>query len=215
MTASKTPRLGLMSPVGSDAFVTQDFATTFAALDANPGVAVVANAAARPTSYTAAQNGSLVYQADLNIVWVWSQPSSSQVGQWVRVGNTGLLAGFGNGGSVSTSTTNYANGPTVMSGSLTVPGGRPLLILLAWGQLDNYYGRSVVSYWENNVRIQDIPHYGYQGDLTGDVTWIQRPAVSSSLALTVKVTVAAYNAAPPNGGATSTMGNSGITIWEL
>lgn len=216
MTASKTARLGLMSPVGSDAFVTADFSQTMAILDANPGVLPVANAAARPTTYTAAQHGSQVYQTDLNIVWSWYQPNSGVTGQWVRVGNTGYLGQFANSGTVATSTTAYANGPTITSGTITVPGGRPILVLVSWDRLDNQYKRSVVSYWENNVRIVDKLFPGYTSDVTAGSFWLYRaPAPVSSLSLTIKLTLAAYNAAAPNGGGTSTIGNGLFAVFEV
>lgn len=215
MTASKTSRLGLMNPVGSDAFVTSDFSQTFGILDQNPGVLPVANAAARPTSYGTAQHGSLVYQTDLGIMLAWNQPNSGVTGQWVRVGTAGYLGISQNSGTVSTSTTAYANGPTVLSGTVTVPGGRPYLVLISWDRLDNQYGRSVVSYWENNVRIVDKAVYGWTGDFTDRVLWFYRAAPSAATALTVKLTLAAYNAAPSNGGGTSTIGNAILALIEV
>lgn len=216
MTASKTSRLALMNPVGSDAFVTADFSQTFGILDQNPGVLPVPNAASRPTTYNAAQHGSLVYQTDLNIVWAWYQPNSGTTGQWTRVGNTGYLNGYVNSSTISTSTTSYSSGPTIVSGSVTVPGGRGILVLWSWDRLDNQYGRSVVSYWENNVRIADKAFYGYTGDITLGSYWIYRnPAPVSSLALTIKLTLAAYNAAAPNGSGTSTIGNGSFAVFEV
>lgn len=216
MTASKTARMGLMNPVGSDAFVTSDFSQTFGILDQNPGVLVVANAAARPTNYTAAQNGSLVYQSDLNVLWVWTQPNSGTVGQWTRVGTSGFLGQFSNSGTVSTSTTSYANGPQVCSGTVTLPGGRPILAMFSWDYITNGYGRTVLSYWENNVRIYDRPIFGYTGDITSGATWLYRnPAPVSSLSLTVKLTISTYNAAAPNGGGTSTISNGAMAVFEL
>jgi hypothetical protein len=205
-----------MNPVGSDAFLTTDFAQSFAVLDANPGVPVAPNAAARPSNYTASQHGSIVYQADLNILWVWYQPNSGVVGYWNRIGHFGTLGQFNNTGTVSTSTTNYSVGPTIVSGTVTVPGGRPLLLMWSWDRLDNNYGRSIISYWENNVRIVDKAFYGYTGDITTETYWwLSNPAPVNSLSLTVKLTLAAYNAAPPNGGATSTIGNASLTVIEM
>lgn len=216
MTASKTARLGLMSPVGSDAFLTSDFSQTMGILDANPGVPVVANAAARPTAYTAAQHGSMVYQADLNLLWVWYQPNSGTTGFWQRVNSTGFLGQFSNSGSVSTSTTNYSVGPTVASGTITVPGGRSIMVLMGWDRLDNNYNKCMVSYWENNVKITDKLFYAAgSSDATAAMFYLQRnPAPVNALSLTVKMTIAAYNAAPSNGGGTSTMTGGVLTVWE-
>lgn len=216
MTASKTARLALMNPVGSDAFVTSDFSQSFSILDQNPGVFVVPNAASRPTNYAVPQHGSLVWQTDLAIMWAWNQPNSGTVGSWVRVGKKGFLGQFTNSGTVSTSTTAYANGPTVLSGTVTVPGGNSLVLMWSWDRLDNGYGRSVISYWENNVRMVDKAFYGYTGDITtSNYWWVSNPAPVNALTLTVKLTIAAYNAAAPNGGGTSTIGNASLAVFEL
>jgi hypothetical protein len=212
MTASKTARLGLMNPVGSDAFVTADFAQAFGILDANPGILPVANQSSRPTSYTASQHGSLVYQTDLNILWSWYQPSSGVVGQWQRVGNIGYLNQFSNSGTVGTTTVNYSSGSSVITGTVTVPGGRPILVMLSWTRLDSTKGASVLSYWENNVKISDTEFYGWTGDSTSDTFWFYRnPAPNSSLSLSVKLTIAAKNGL----GGTSTIGNSNLAIFEM
>lgn len=216
MTANNTSRLRLMSPVGSDAFVTTDFSTTFGILDQNPGVLPVDNAAARPSNYTTAQHGSQIIQMDLGILWTWYQPSSGVAGVWQRVGNTGFLAEFGNSGVVSTSTTNYAAGPTVASGTFTLPGGRPMLVMISWLRFDNYYGPCIASYWENNTRVLDIPWYGSQGGFSPGTFWLYRnPAPSASLSVTTKLTIASYNASPPNGGGTTAMGNANLAFFEV
>lgn len=126
MTASKTPNLGLMSPVGSDPFVTQDFADTMAILDLNPGIRTVANQASRPTGWTAAQHGRRVYQADQQIEWVWHMPSSGTPGVWKRTYPKGLLANVVNYSTIGTSNTNYGAGPTLVeANNVIIPGGRP------------------------------------------------------------------------------------------
>ena len=216
MTASKTPRLGLMNPVGSDAFVPLDFSSSFIKLDANPGVLPVPNAAARPADYTAAQHGSLVHQLDLNILWSWNQPTSGSAGAWRRVGNTGLLGSSVPTGSTSTTTTSYNSGVQVAALSVTVPGGRPIQVNISWTELGNTYEKSVVSYWENNVRILDRV-FGFLRPpvaSAGDFTFARDPAPNASLVLATKVTIASYAAAAPNGGGTTQMGGGQITIWE-
>ena len=141
MTASKTPNLGLMNPVGSDPFNTSDFADTMSKLDLTPGVLVVANAASRPTSWSAAQHGRLVWQADLNIMWVWNQPSSGVAGAWLRQGTKGWLGGSFNASQVNTTAISVATAPTVVSYSATVPGGRCILVNMRWLYIGNDQAR--------------------------------------------------------------------------
>jgi hypothetical protein len=216
MTTSKTSRLGLMSPTGSDAFVTQDFADTTAILDANPGVYVCANAAGRPTTYTSAQDGSLVYQKDLRVLLAWDQVSSGVTGTWKRINPIGFLGQMSNSGSVSTSTRTYSSGPTIVTGTITVPGGRPILVMGQWGQSRNDYGQVVLSYWENNVRIADMPFEAWTDYLVNNNFWLYRnPAPDAQLSLTVKLTLASYNASPPNGGGTSSISNTNLAIFEV
>lgn len=220
MTASKTPRLGLMNPVGSDAFVTTDFATTFGILDANPGVPIVPNAASRPTNYTSAQHGSLVYQSDLNIMWSWNQPTSGSAGAWRRVGNVGLLGQSSASGLVTTTTTTYSSGVQVAALTVTCPGGRPIQVLINWEILGNTYNKAVVSYWENNVLIASRAFYGQAPTNSGtpvsagEWAFARDPAPSGSLTLATKVTVASYNASPSNGGGTTSAQGMAIAIWE-
>jgi hypothetical protein len=132
MTASKTPNLGLMNPVGSDPFNTSDFSDTFSKLDLTPGVLVVDNAASRPTGYSAAQHGRLVWQSDLNIMWVWNQPSSSVAGAWLRSSTKGWLGGAFNASQVNTTAITVATAPTVCSFSATIPGGRCIFVNMRW-----------------------------------------------------------------------------------
>lgn len=220
MTASKTPRLGLMNPVGSDAFVTTDFSTTFGILDTNPGTLVVPNAASRPTNYTSAQHGSLVYQSDLNILWSWNQPTSGSAGAWRRVGNVGLLGSSAASGLVTTTTTTYTSGVQVAALTVTVPGGRPIQIGVSWDILGNTYNKAVLSYWENNVLITSRAFYGLAPTASGAPVsagaWIlaRDVAPSASLSLAAKVTVSSYPATSPNGSGTTSAQGVSLTIWE-
>ena len=102
MTASKTPRLGLMRPVGSDPFLTDDFKESFDKLDTMPGTLPVPNAASRPTGWGPAQHGNKILQTDVGVEWFWDQPSSSTPGKWTRIASKGSLGSFQNSGSVST-----------------------------------------------------------------------------------------------------------------
>jgi hypothetical protein len=216
MTASKTARLALMNPAGSDAFTTDDFADTFQKLDANPGILPVPNAASRPSNYTAAQHGSIVHQLDLGILWTWFQPSSGSAGYWRRLGNYGFLGLSSGSGLVTTTNTNYNTGVQVASLSVTIPGGRPITVKMAWDQINNSYSRAVLGYWENNVLIYSETVYAPQTPypMQGEVTFIRDIAPNAALNLTAKMTLSSYNAAPPNGGGTTQVAGATLTIWE-
>lgn len=216
MTTSKTTRLGLMRPTGSDAFVTQDFSDTFDLIDASPGVPPVANAAARPSNWTTAQHGMFIHQIDIGMILSWYQPSSGVTGFWKRVHPVGFLGQFTNTGSVSTSTRTYTSGPTVVTGTVTVPGGRPIFVHGQWGQGENDYDQFVLSYWENSVKITDMVFEAGEDYFSNGNFWIYRnPAPTSQLSLVVKLSLASYNASPPNGGGTSTIRNTSLAIIEI
>lgn len=147
MTASKTPNLGLMNPVGSDQYSTADFSDTFTKLDATPGVLTVANQASLPTSWNANQHGRQVWQADLNIMWVWSQPSSGVAGQWLRVGSYGLLGSNFNASQVNTSAITISSAPVITNVSVLAPGGRPIMVMYRW----IFIGNDVARYATINI----------------------------------------------------------------
>lgn len=217
MTASNTPRLGLMSPTGSDAFAVGDFATSFARLDAQPGILPVPNAASRPNTWTTSQHGSIVLQTDFAILLEWNQPSSGSPGVWKRLNGQGFQAQYTNSGTVSTSTRNYGSGPVVVNGTVTLPGGRPILINVGWDAFFNdTAGRNVLSYWENGTRVWDRSFYGWKGEgNAGDISFYRNPAPNASASITVQVTVAAYNASPNNGGGTTSITNTILTVIEI
>lgn len=137
MTASRTPNLALMSPVVSDPFTPDDFADTFAKLDAAPGVSVVANQAALPTGLGAAQHGRMYWQGDQNIMWVWTQPSALVAGTWQRLGVKGWLGGAYNGAQVNTTAISVATAPTIVNVNCLAPGGRALMLLYKWMFIGN------------------------------------------------------------------------------
>jgi hypothetical protein len=216
MTASKTARLGLMSPTGSDAFVTTDFSDLTAILDANPGVKPVSNAAGRPSNYTTTQHGSLVLQVDQGILLMWNQPNSGVSGSWQRVGSKGWLATFQNSGTVSTSNKNYSTGPTITSGSVTLPGGRPMLVMWSWDRLGNTNGANVVSYWENSSRIFSQAFYGYDDEVTSGTYWFLRnPASSAAATVNVAMTLNSYNASAPSGSGDTVISNAVMSVFEI
>ena len=141
MTASKTPNLGLMNPVGSDTFSTSDFADTFGKIDLTPGILTVANQASLPTGFNANQHGRHVWQADTNIMWVWNQPSSGVSGTWVRSGTKGWLGGASNAAQVNTTAISVSTAPTVVSYNALVPGGRPVFVNMRWIFIGNSQAR--------------------------------------------------------------------------
>src|ERR1043165_2837902 len=112
MTASKTPNLQLMLPVNSDPFDPLDFSDTFSKLDLHPGVRVIPNQAARPSGLGAANHGRMFWQADQNIMWIWTQPSPVVAGYWDRQGTKGWLGGDGNVVQGNTTAQSVAPPPT-------------------------------------------------------------------------------------------------------
>lgn len=156
MTASKTPNLGLMSPVLSDSFTPEDFAQTFGILDAHPGIEVIANQAARPSNLGSAQHGRMYLQADQNIMWVWNQPVSNVAGSWLRQGTKGWLGGAGNAAQVNTTAISVATAPTIVNVNTLVPGGRPVLVLYKWIFIGNSSARfATVNLVANSSNVQE------------------------------------------------------------
>lgn len=158
-TASKTPNLGLMNPVGSDTFDITDFSNSMLIIDQNPGILTVANQASRPTGWNANQHGRRVMQADQGIEWWWNQPSSSVGGLWSRVSPKGWLAGTFHGGSVAGTT----SAVTVASLSVLIPGGRPVQVFYSflWATQTNISnGQIAVNYVENGSVITTHVHNG-------------------------------------------------------
>lgn len=148
MTASKTPNLGLMNPVATDSFLTTDFADTMQKLDQVPGSLVVPNQASRPSGWSASQHGRLVWQADLNVMWVWHQPTTGSAGAWKRLGGAGLLGNATREASLSTTAISWVNGPNITTVNVMVPGGKPCLVMMNW-----LYGHNTKSgqFWLNIV----------------------------------------------------------------
>lgn len=168
MTASKTPNLGLMNPVGSDAFATSDFSDTMTKLDATPGVQVVPNQASRPTNFGVAQHGRMVWQADLNVMWTWYQPTSSVSGVWKRVGNIGHIAADYNPAWVNTTQVVWSSAPVVCSADVLIPGGRHCLIVYTWQALQNTKsGQNRLIAVHNSNFVAEWQRNGYPYDVNG------------------------------------------------
>lgn len=199
MTASKTPNLGLMSPVGADPFVTADFADTMAILDLNPGIRTVANAASRPTGWTAAQHGRRVYQTDQQIEWVWHMPDSGTPGVWKRTYPKGLLASVVNGSSVSTTNTNYGAGATLVEATnVIIPGGRPLRYTFRCEWITNTQGMSIVSIFQDGSMLTFLHFSGHnfdggRGMPSAHEFSFSLAAPASQVTSTFKATLSAHN----------------------
>jgi hypothetical protein len=161
MTASKTPNLGLMSPVLSDPFNPDDFAETFGILDLNPGVQVIPNLASRPTGLGAAQHGRMYWQADQNIMWVWTQPSAMVAGSWQRSGCKGWLGGAYNAAQVNTTAISVATAPTIVNVSTLLSAGRPTLVLYKWVFIGNSYAKqATIDLVANSSVVQETRFLG-------------------------------------------------------
>jgi hypothetical protein len=219
MTASKTPNLGLMNPVGSDDFEVTDFSTTFGIIDQNPGILTVPNQASRPSGWGSAQNGRRVWQADQNIEWVWSQPSPSFAGVWQRTYPKGWLAGQG-GGAASTGNTTFGQGPVVLSVTTLVPGGRPVAINYNFYQcINETTGTTIVSIWENGVMIGLKYHYGRLASqpltysLAGMMYYYRNPAPTTQQTVNYQLQINAENFQPANAGVSS-ISDAHLDIYE-
>jgi hypothetical protein len=156
VTALTTDKLGLIKPSTTDDFKTSEIANTFQILDDNPGILVIPNQAARPSSWTHLQHGRTVRQMDQRVEWVWEKPNSGATGVWKRYWGKGLLHTQSNAGATSSSSTNYNAGTTVIqTPSLLLPGGRPIRVTVRWGNCGNTSGLAIASYWEGSTRIHD------------------------------------------------------------
>lgn len=220
VTASKTPNLGLMYPVGSDQFDITDFENTFTTLDQNPGTLTVANQAARPTGWTANQHGRRVMQADQGIEWWWNQPSSGVAGQWTRIAPLGRIGGNYTGGAVSCNDTNPI---PVVSATVLIPGGRPVMVLYSflWAtNTNNSNGQLAAIYEENGVYVDSKFHggTGYRGGdpsnppNSGMFYYMRFPAPTTQVTMTFTILVSGAVGHPIG---QTTMWNTTLDIVEV
>lgn len=222
-TASHTPNLGLMSPVSSDAFDPADFDSTFAILDQNPGVLVVANQASLPTGYTSAQHGRCVWQADLNVMWIWNQPSSSVAGSWTRLGNYGLLGSASNPTQINSTAQNWTAAPVAVQSTVMIPGGRPCLVILSWMFAANDTTNQItLNFVENSSSVLERritgSSYGVVSGVppTAGMYSYVRSASSTQQSVNFQVRLRTTTSAEttPSGG-TSSIWNPYLYIFEL
>lgn len=217
-TAATTTRMGLMLPVDSDLFKASDYNATFSILDAIPGILPVANYAALPVGWTAAQHGTTVLQLDNGAQWYWYQPSG--VGQWKRVNSVGLVAQAFQTAAVST-TSQSSPGPSFnTTGNFTAPGVRPLRINIRTDADSSSGVNSIIIFrvhdngtviYEYNVRSgQTINGNGTHHDFT---TYITNPTPGSTHNITCYFRCANLTSAA-GGQGTSVVRRSAITVIE-
>jgi hypothetical protein len=217
MTASVTPRLGLMSPVPADPFLVQDFAALTQKLDAQPGIIPVPNQNSRPTNWGVAQHGSTVLQTDLGILWYWNQPSSTTAGSWQRVMGKGSCGTWQNPSSCSTQITEPNNGVKACETEpIKVGGGRPLVIDILWDIFGNDYGKCMLNLWCNNIRIKDFPWHGRRNPdhSGGSFSCPHNPAPVYQATLKYHLTICSVKGYPPNGGGLTIIQNLSLSIRE-
>jgi hypothetical protein len=225
MTASKTPNLALMNPVGTDPFTTTDFSDTFTKLDNVPGVQVVANYASLPTGWSAVNHGRFVWQADLNIMWIWNQPSSSVAGVWQRFGNYGLLASAINATQVNATQVNWTAAPVAVQVTAMIPGGRACLVMTRWQYVANDHANQVtLNFIENSSSVMEQRFTGSSYGVvagnppTAGAYWYIRGASSTQQSVNFQLRVRAQDPAivgSGQGGGTSAIWSPFIAIFEV
>jgi hypothetical protein len=225
MTASSTPNLGLMLPVVADPFTSDDFRDTFTKLDNAPGVSVIPNQASRPTGLSTLQHGRMYWQADLNVMWIWNQPTSIVAGAWVRLGGFGLLATASNPTQINSTSINWTTAPVAVSLSAMVPGGRPCLVMYNWQYVANDHSRQVtINMVENSSSQLERRHTGSSfGINTGLPPWASsyfyiRPAQATQQSVTFQLRIRAQDPAlvgADQGGGTSSIWQPTLSVFEL
>jgi hypothetical protein len=218
-----------MNPVGSDAFTTGDFSSTFQTLDTVPGILVVPNAASRPTGYSASQHGRMVWQADLNCMWVWNQPSGGSGGSWLRSGTCGVLGTARNAGVVSTTAISQATAPTITSVTVMVPGGRPTMIMYSWVFIGNDPAKyATLNIYANSTGLLETRHNGntFESAYSGSFPYppdsstyaIIRPASGSQENVTFTLKIRCQDPAivgSAQGGGSCFITNTSLTVMEV
>jgi hypothetical protein len=217
MTASTTPRLGLIQPAGSDNFVISDFDDTFSKLDGTPGVTPVANYAALPAGLTTAQHGSIYLALDTKALWMWSKPGAP-AGTWVRLNSVGVISQASQASTVTTSTTTSSLAPTLVSTTFSVIGGRAVLLLFEHPRIQNdgTFGYSVCELWRDGLNVVDSVQSG--GAPSKDISHVITRIVAAGTlgapgtSVNIKVTVRSTS----YGGGTTTAGALGaLSVIEL
>lgn len=219
-TAALTSRLGLMEPVDSDYFKSEDYYSTFQILDAVPGTLPVANLAAlQALNWGVNQHGTRVLQLDNGAEWYWYNPSG--VGVWKRTNSVGLLTSTVQSADVSTTLT--SNGPTfITTPNLTAPGVRALRVDLRVG-LDNTSGFDsvcIVDVYDNGTNLMEwrircgSPIGTTYGTGFFNSIFIANPTAGSAHRLSAKVR-SAYGSPASGGSGTTVVRYSVLTVTEV
>lgn len=224
-TASHTPNLSLMLPVDSDQFTPDDYRDTFTKLDNAPGITVAPNQASRPTGWSNSQHGRMVWQADLNVMWIWNQPSALVGGSWVRSGSYGLLGSALNATQINSTAVNWTVAPTVVSVNVMVPGGRPCLVKYGWEYVANDHSHQVtLTLVENSTSVLERRHTGSSYGVVSGVPpsasayyWV-RSSAATQQQINFQLRLRAQDPAivgTDQGGGTSAIWTPMMAVFEL
>ncbi len=194
MTATTTPRLGLLSPTNTDDFLPEDFVDTMNKLDGRPGILPVANYASLPSGLTSAHHGSIFAQLDNGAMWMWVRPGSA-AGAWRRINSMGRVFYQVQSASVSTTQTDEDNSATLISGSYTSRGGRNSIIVFTHQYITNSsaYGGSRTTLYHDNAVVDRS--YQWSGKANAGVShrMLQPLGVTTPGSVhTVKVTLGSF-----------------------
>jgi hypothetical protein len=220
-TATTTPKLGLISPTNTDQFSTADIANSMGVLDGSPGILPVANQAARPTTWTHLQHGRTIRQLDQGIDWWWDKVDSSATGTWRRTSSKGILYSQTNGSSVSSATTTYASGATVIdTPTVLIPGGRQIRVIVRWDTFGNSAGLAMGHYWEGSTLVNSWGVNGFdstqsiwgQTGLAGHFMIVRNIAPTTQVNMTFKWAISAFVSGV---GGTTYIRNTSLMVEEI
>lgn len=205
-----------MLPGDPDAFDPNDFATSFAILDATPGHRMVANYGSLPANLTQAQHGSSYLALDSGSLWYWYQPSASP-GSFKRLNSLGVLSSVQAGANISTAVTAAASAPTVASTTVVAPGGRAIEIY-AYAGLTNLTSAShggILSLWVNNAMVREVAATGTQYNISNEAIIryvILNPTPGQSIP--IRITPRTYSGSGGGGTVTAFAASTGIIVAE-
>ena len=114
---SISPRLGLVRPLSSDAFITQDFYDNYTTLDSYPG-SYICTSSTRPSGWGSAQTGMEIFETDTLLRWYWSGTAFIRHAAEGVLGHSDLTSDFATTATSSTSTSPSA---TAISCTVSVP----------------------------------------------------------------------------------------------
>lgn len=139
--------MGLVVQGDADQFDTQHLIDNWTILDAAPGLHVCTSTS-HPTTWGANQTGRHIIETNTGLIWRWDGTA------FVRHGPRGWLNGTPRTAPISTTSTVFQ---VVVSTPVTVPdGGRNVLMIATWGDVDNDAG---------------VTRFGLFRDATQITTW--------------------------------------------